>query len=144
MDGVEIGSIGKLNDEITRTYKFRQSVFVCEIDLTTALSIKESPVGYSPLSIYPGISYDVSLVAKRRVSYADIRNLIAGLGFELCRDISFVDLYEGKGLTADERSITIRLDYASDERTLVEAEVDEVHRRIINELEEKLAVKQRA
>ena len=68
---------------------------------------------------------------------------ITNQGFELCKNVSFVDVYEGKGMADDERSITIRLEYRSDERTLVEVEVEEIHAKILAEIESKLAAKQR-
>jgi len=55
----------------------------------------------------------------------------------------FVDVFEGKGMRDDQRSITIRLEYRSDERTLTEEEVEKVHEQILNALEVNLAVKKR-
>ncbi len=43
----------------------------------------------------------------------------------------------------DERSITIRLEYRSSERTLIEDEVAELHQSIVNALEGSLNIKQR-
>jgi phenylalanyl-tRNA synthetase beta chain len=54
-----------------------------------------------------------------------------------------VDIYEGKGIAATERSITIRLEYRSDERTLVEDEVDAVHNLLIETLEKDLNIRRR-
>ena len=55
----------------------------------------------------------------------------------------FVDVYEGKGVTDDERSITIRLEYRSTARTLIDAEIDEIHSLIIGNLESNIGAKQR-
>ena len=43
----------------------------------------------------------------------------------------------------DERSITIRLEYRSDERTLIESEVEEVHNKILSAIEANSGAKQR-
>ena len=51
--------------------------------------------------------------------------------------------FEGQGIAADERSLTIRLEYRSDERTLVEDEVEAIHKQIVERIERELAVKQR-
>ena len=80
---------------------------------------------------------------KRNVSYAAIRNFIVEQSAEICRSIGFVDIYEGTGVGDDERSITIRLEYRSDERTLIDEEVDAVHGQIIGSLETNLGAKQR-
>jgi phenylalanyl-tRNA synthetase beta chain len=141
--GKPIGTIGHVNDEIAAAYKFRQPVFVAEVDLETLLEAKERTILYQPLPIYPPIVRDISLLVKRNVNYADVRRAIAEQKFELCRKIEFVDVYEGAGVADDERSVTIRLEYRSDERTLLEEEVETVHAQILKVLETNLDAKQR-
>ena len=143
LNGKAIGTIGRLNDEISSAYKFRQPVFVAEVDLETLLEAKEQTILYRPLSVYPSIVRDISLLVKRDVSFAGIERAIAEQKFELCRQIQFVDAYEGKGIADNERSITIRLEYRSDERTLLEEEVETIHAQILRILETNLCAKQR-
>ena len=142
-NGKAVGTIGRLSDEISGNYKFRQPVFVAEIDLQTLLNAKQPTVLYRPLSVYPSVVRDVSLLAKRSVSFAEIKRAIESENFELLKKIEYVDVYEGKGVASDERSITIRLEYRSDERTLLEEEVETVHAQILRNLDEKLSAKQR-
>jgi phenylalanyl-tRNA synthetase beta chain len=142
-NGKSVGSIGRINDEIAASYKFKQPVFVAEIDLQTLLAEKEQAVFYRPLSKFPAITRDVSLLVKRSTNFSEIIQTVESQGFELCKDVSFVDVYEGKGMADDERSITIRLEYRSDERTLIEAEVEEIHAKILSAIETNLGAKQR-
>ena len=138
-----IGTLGRLSEDVAGTYKFRQPVYVAEIDLATALSQRSAPAAYLPLSKFPAISRDVSFVAKRNVTFDAIRDSIFDRNADLCREVSFVDVYEGKGLGSDERSVTIRLEYRSDERTLVEDEVEALHEQLVRSAEEKLGIKRR-
>ena len=143
LNGKKIGYLGRLNDEIAASYKFKQPVFVAEIDLQTALSEKTPVVLYHPLPKYPSALRDVSLLVKRSVSFADVKKTITENAPEICQSVKFIDVYEGKGVADDERSITIRLEYRSNERTLTDAEIDEIHSRIIANLENNLSAKQR-
>jgi phenylalanyl-tRNA synthetase beta chain len=143
LGGRTVGTIGRLSDEIAAGYKFRQPVFVAEIDLETILAQKQEPAQYRPLPVYPSIERDVSVLVKRSVSFAEIKRAIETQGFELLRKVEFVDVYEGKGVPDDERSLTVRLVYRSDERTLIEAEIEAVHSRILSELADKFGAKQR-
>ncbi|CAN5600682.1 phenylalanine--tRNA ligase subunit beta [soil metagenome] len=143
LKGKKIGYLGRLNDEIAAGYKFKQPIFVAEIDLQTALELNAPAVLYRPLPKYPSALRDVSLLVKRSVSFADIKKTITENASEICRSVEFVDVYEGKGVADDERSITIRLEYRSNERTLIDAEIDEIHGLIIAKLEESLGAKQR-
>ncbi|MDQ3089086.1 MAG: phenylalanine--tRNA ligase subunit beta, partial [Acidobacteriota bacterium] len=109
----------------------------------TLLEAEEQAVLYKPLPVFPSIVRDVSLLARRDVSFADIKKAIEAEKFELLRKVEFVDVYEGKGMMDNERSITLRLEYRSDERTLLEEEVEKIHASILQNLEAKLGAKQR-
>ncbi len=141
LDGKEVGTIGRLNDEIASSYKFKQPVFVAEVDLQALLEAKEQDILYKPLPIFPSIVRDISLLANRSISFADIKQAIEAENFELLRKVEFVDVYEGKEMADDERSITIKLEYRSNERTLMEEEVEKIHARILQNIESKLDVK---
>jgi len=143
INGKAVGTLGRLNDEIAAGYKFRQPVYLAEIDLQSILELPAQPVAYRPLPKYPSIVRDVSLLVKRSMTFAEIHSAIAEMKVELCRSVEFVDVYEGKGMAEDERSLTIRLEYRSPERTLVDEEVDVVHASILQGLEANLGVKPR-
>jgi phenylalanyl-tRNA synthetase beta chain len=143
LNGKAVGSIGRINDEIASANKFKQAVYVAEVDLQTLLNAQAQDVLYRPLPVYPSVVRDVSLLVKRSLGYAEIKKTIESQGFELLRKVEFVDVYEGKGIADDERSVTIRLAYRADERTLVDEEVDAVHSRILSLLEMNLGAKLR-
>ncbi|MFN6963993.1 MAG: phenylalanine--tRNA ligase subunit beta [Pyrinomonadaceae bacterium] len=141
--GRTVGLLGRLGDDIAVEYKYRQPVFVAEIDLQSLLALPGSNVAYRPLPKFPAVTRDISLLGPRAVAFADIRRVAAGLGFELVRKVEFVDSFEGKGVEPGMRSITIRLEYRSDERTLVESEVEDLNKQIVGALERELGVRQR-
>ena len=72
-----VGSIGRLADEIAQSYKFKQPVFVAEIDLQAILESDEQEVFYRPLPTFPSIQRDVSLIIKRDKNFAEIIKLLA-------------------------------------------------------------------
>ncbi len=143
LNGKAVGTIGRLSDEIANSYKFRQPVFVAEIDLETVLAEAEETILYHPLPVYPSVERDVSLLVKRHVSFTEIKQAIEKQGFELLKKVEFVDVYEGKGIADDERSLTVRLVYRSDERTLIDEQVETVHNQILQKTVENFGAKQR-
>jgi phenylalanyl-tRNA synthetase beta chain len=134
-DGRIVGFAGRLSDELSAGYKFRQPVFVAEVDLQALLDSPKQGVFYSPLPVYPSVIRDISLLVRRSVTFEDVRRAVAGANVELLRSVEFVDVYEGKGVADDERSLTVRLGYRSDERTLTDEQVDEVHSGLLRSLE---------
>jgi phenylalanyl-tRNA synthetase beta chain len=136
LGGELVGTLGRLAEELSSAYKFRQPVYVGEVDLSALLAAPERGARYRPLPRFPSVVRDLSLVVDRGVSFARMREAILGLGAEECRGVTLVDVFEGTSLPEGKRSVTLRVEYRSDERTLRDEEVDAVHRRALAALEE--------
>ncbi len=132
-----VGSIGRLAESVAAEYKFRQPVFVAELDLTTLLDAAELPVLYRPLPRFPSIVRDVSLLVDRGVTLAELVEAIEGEKAAYFIGAQFVGTYEGEGIPETKRSITLRLEYRADDRTLRDEEVDAVHWPVIESLKQK-------
>ncbi|HYO91865.1 MAG TPA: hypothetical protein VEQ40_09520, partial [Pyrinomonadaceae bacterium] len=139
----EVGTIGRLNEEISTEFKFRQPVYVAELDLTALLELKETPALYAPLARFPSVVRDVSLLTNRRVSLSQMLSAIRALGLENLRNAQLVDVYEGANLPEGKRSITLRLEYRADDRTLRDEEADEMHAKVVSTLSETFGAEQR-
>jgi phenylalanyl-tRNA synthetase beta chain len=46
----------------------------------------------------------------------------------------FVGTYEGEGIPDDKRSVTLRIEYRANDRTLRDEDVDEIHRPVVETL----------
>lgn len=144
LEGTKIGALGRLSDELAAVYKFRQPVFVAEINLGALLAAPEEPPRYAPLPRFPSVVRDVSVLAPRRVTFDEMRRAALALELPECRAVEFVDVYEGANLPEGFRSVTLRVEYRADERTLRDEEVDAMHAKIVEELERACGAKLRA
>jgi phenylalanyl-tRNA synthetase beta chain len=132
-----VGSIGRLSESVAGEYKFRQPVFVAEIDLTALLELSELAVLYSPLPRFPSIVRDVSLLIGRKYTVTELIRAATEQQARSFVKTEFVGTYEGEGIPDDQRSITLRVEYRADDRTLRDEEVDEIHRRLVENLKQK-------
>jgi phenylalanyl-tRNA synthetase beta chain len=139
----KVGFLGRLSEDIAASYKFKQPVYVAEIDLQAVLEQAPEPARYAPLPKYPSVVRDVSFIVDRGTTFDSIKTTAEASAPEILRSVEFVDLFEGKGLGENERSLTIRFSYRSDDRTLVEEEVNEAHQAILAPLADKLGIRQR-
>lgn len=133
-DGTVIGSTGALTETISAGYKFRQRVYVAELNLTPLFEIEEHEIKYRPLPRYPSVVRDVTLLVDRNVGFTE---LVAGIESEVIDDyqrVNLVGTYEGQNIPGDRRSVTLRVEYRSDQRTLRDDEVEERHRRLLDSL----------
>jgi phenylalanyl-tRNA synthetase beta chain len=138
-----IGTIGRLDERVASAYKFRQPVYVAELNLSALLELKEVPVLYRPLPRYPSVVRDASLLVDRRVTLAEMLQAAAAQNLEYCRSVKLVGVYEGAGVPEEKRSVTLRMEYRADERTLRDEEADETHARLVAALEEKFGAQLR-
>ncbi|HSE24122.1 MAG TPA: phenylalanine--tRNA ligase subunit beta [Pyrinomonadaceae bacterium] len=141
--GREIGSMGRLSDAIGNAYKFRQPVYVLELQLSALLASEETVVHYSPLPRFPSIVRDISLLIDRNTTFEEVVRDIKGREVQALNEVRLVGTYEGANIPATKRSITLRIEYRADERTLRDEEVEETHAQLTSSLLKTFAAEQR-
>jgi phenylalanyl-tRNA synthetase beta chain len=141
--GQSIGTMGRLADELVAAYKFRQPVYVAELDFSALLAAPDAPARYRPLPRLPAVVRDVSLLVDRRVTFAELRGAALALQLADCAGVALVDVYEGEKLPEGTRSLTLRVEYRAPERTLRDEEVDALHAQIVHTLIERFGAEQR-
>lgn len=142
-DGTAIGSMGRLAEQVAASYKFRQPVYALELDLSELLSGPAKGIQYSPLPRYPSVTRDISLLVNRNVSLGEIFAAVNKQHVADCRSVKLVGTFEGGNIESSKRSVTVRLEYRSDDRTLRDEEVEESHSRVTAALLETFAAEQR-
>jgi phenylalanyl-tRNA synthetase beta chain len=144
LNDLKVGTLGRLSDELAAAYKFKQPVFVAELDFGALLAAPEEPARYVPLPRFPSSVRDISVIAPRRVAFGAMRRAVLDLHLPTLRRVELVDVYEGAHLPEDARSVTLRVEYRADERTLRDEEVDAMQARVIAELESRFGAKLRS
>src|SRR5215213_1796525 len=142
-DGTAIGTIGRLAENVAASYKFRQPVYVFELDLGVLLSGPAKQIQYSPLPRYPSVTRDISLLVDRNVALDEIFAAVNNQHVADCRSVKLVGTFEGGNIQSSKRSVTLRLEYRSDGRTLRDEEVEACHSRLTEALLERFAAEQR-
>jgi phenylalanyl-tRNA synthetase beta chain len=121
--GKKIGVLGSLHPDLAEEHKFKQPVFLAELDFEELSRTAFMPVQYEALPKYPSAERDLSVVIARDISYGTLRKGILGLGIRELVSIELIDVYEGDKIPADKISVTIRLTFQDKTRTLT---VDQV------------------
>jgi phenylalanyl-tRNA synthetase beta chain len=100
-------------------------------------------IQYSPLPRYPSVMRDISLLVNRNVALDEIFAAVRKQEVADCRSVRLVGTFEGGNIQSSKRSVTLRLEYRSDERTLRDEEVEEYHSRLTSRLLETFGAEQR-
>jgi phenylalanyl-tRNA synthetase beta chain len=138
-DSQKVGSLGEISDDVLAKMNIRGGVTVFEINLSKISRIERLEKVYNPPFPYPTVQRDISLLLPENVLVDQLEEAIEDLGKGLVQDVDFVDLYDED----DQRSVTLRVIYGSREKTLTDLEVNNLQKRILILIAEKLGVKER-
>jgi len=86
---------------------------------------------------FPSIVRDVSLLVARTLTVTELIRAVSGQQPRHFVKAEFVGTYEGEGIPDNKRSVTIRIEYRADNRTLRDEEVDEIHWPVVETLKQK-------
>lgn len=132
IDNKKIGIIGKVHPVVSK-----DNIFVCEISLSILKEFKASKMKYKEISKYPGISKDLAFILDKNITSEEISRTIKKAGGKLLTKIEVFDLYTGKNLGEDKKSLAFNLYFEDQTRTLTLDEVTEVFNNIISQVEKK-------
>ncbi len=133
----EIGRIGEISTKLTEKFNVGIPVFVLNICLTPIYQTPTKPSKYTKVSSFPGISRDLAFVFGREVQAEKVKNEITQLGGKYLKQVSIFDIYSGKNIGADKKSIAFNLTFSASGRTLADEDVEKPIRKIIAAVEKK-------
>ena len=134
----EIGFLGAVSQKILENLKIKGDVWIFDIDFEELLKQCSEEHEYQPISFYPCAVRDLAVLVPKKVKVVDVLNKINSAGGILVRDVDLFDIYEGKELPAGFKNLAFHIIYQAEDRTLSKREIDEVHNRIIEALEEEV------
>jgi phenylalanyl-tRNA synthetase beta chain len=89
------------------------------------------------LAAFHPVSRDFAFIDDRSVKAADIVRAAQGVDKKLITGVSVFDVYEGKGIDADKKSIAIAVTLQPRDKTLTDQEIDAVAAKIVAEVSKK-------
>jgi len=135
----KIGSLGEVSDDILAKMNIHGGMTVFEINLSKISQIERLEKVYNPPFPYPTVQRDISLLLPESVLVDQVEEVIEDAGKGLVQDVDFVDLYDED----EKRSVTLRVVYGSRQKTLTDSEVNNLQKKILILVAEKLGVKER-
>jgi phenylalanyl-tRNA synthetase beta chain len=123
LEGCEIGYFSVLNPRVRNNIDKKLNVVFAEIDIELMEQIDVKPLSYKEVSKYPGVTVDLSLLADKSMRYENIAAAINEYQCEYLQSYHLVDIFEDEKLLPGKKSVTIRFDFVSMDRTLEGQEI---------------------
>ena len=115
------------------------SAILVELDMDAFRPLKSRTNRYVHLPEFPINSYDISFLVNADVKWEEIYSAITAKKAEFLEDVLFVDEYRGKQVPDGKKSVTVRLQIGSNEKTLTGTEIEAVAKAVEAPAEETVA-----
>ncbi len=121
--------------------KAKEEIFIAELYLKNISRYASFKKSFSSIALFPGVVRDVSMLIDEKSPFERIKSLIESETGGLMRRMSVVETYQGREIPQGALSLTISIEYGSNNRTLTDEEVNSVHNKAIQALTNNLSVK---
>ena len=135
-----LGYFGELHPRTLEQLKADGPMIAFEVILDRIPDAKQKPTRAKAaleLSAFQPVSRDFAFIVDRNVKAGDIVRSAQGVDKKLITNVSVFDVYEGKGIDDDKKSIAIAVTLQPREKTLTDQEIDAVAAKIVAEVTKK-------
>src|SRR5690606_33469697 len=130
-----LGTVGMLSSKIGKLAEAKQEVLFAELNWDLLTKYTSGIKKYSPISKFPEVRRDLSLVIDKAVMFEDIRAIALKAGGKLLQRIQVFDVYEGDKIDAGKKAYALSFYLQDTEKTLTDKVIDKTMERLMQSFE---------
>ena len=130
--GKVIGWVGAIHPQLQQQLDLTEVVFLFEIELA-AIQTAKLPE-FSELSKFPEVRRDIAIIVDESVTGDQVMNVIREKGGENLTDLTLFDIYRGKGIEIQRKSLALGLTFRDSSRTLKDEDINKIIDQVIESL----------
>jgi len=135
---IPIGTLGSINKEIKKNFDIEGNLAIFDISYEQIIKLLNQKKYYQEIPKFPTIKKDIALVVDKSVAWQEVKDVVLNIGKPLVSFVEMFDVYEGKQIANDKKSIAFNIVYLDPHKTLKTIEVEKIQDKIIKELKNKL------
>ena len=145
INGQKAGSLGTLHPGVADAFEIKGNVIILEIhDIEKIRMAVPAGTTYVSLPRYPYVERDIAIIVSKDITVEQAKKIILSTDSEIIESVTLFDIYTGKPIPDDKKSLAFSIRYRSSEKTLTDSEVEAVHSGILNRLEAELEAELRS
>lgn len=132
-----LGYFGELHPRVLEALKADGPLLAFEVILDRIPEPKQKPTRAKPVLELPPlqpVARDFAFIVDRAVKAADIVRAAQNVDRKLISGVTVFDIYEGKGIDADKKSVAIAVTLQPRDKTLTDQEIDAVAAKVVAEV----------
>jgi phenylalanyl-tRNA synthetase beta chain len=142
-DGQKLGIAGELAPALLQMYEIEASVFALELNIEGFLALIDWQRTAKPVPRFPAVERDIAIITAKELPAEKVMATIKAVAGDFLESLRLFDLYTGKQIPPDKKSMAFNLVFRASDRTLREEEVDNWQRQILRRLEQEVGAQLR-
>lgn len=134
--GKTVGVLFTVHPSTLKAFDIPHSVSVFSVQFSDLVQTGRELQKFTPLAKFPAVPFDISVLTGRRENVAQVEKIIRSVDKEkLITSVELFDIYEGKNIPEDKKSLSFRVVLRHNERTLTDAEFQTLYASVTAALE---------
>lgn len=128
-DLVEMGEVTK---KLMKEFDIQLPVYFAQINVDVLLkAIKKHQTHYVPVSKFPSVRRDLSLLIPKKVTYEALKNTAFKKEKKWLKKVALFDVYEGENIGNNNKSYAMSFTFEDTSKTLTDKEVDKMMQQLM-------------
>jgi phenylalanyl-tRNA synthetase beta chain len=140
-NGNEVGYLGLLNSQVQARFDLRSPCYLFELGVSGIGSRAVPQV--NEVSRFPEIRRDIAVIVDSSIASSELRQVVTSNAGAFFHKLKLFDVYVGKGIENNSKSIGLGLTFQHPSRTLKDEEVNSAMERIVTVMKTELNAKLR-
>ncbi len=129
---------GEIHPQILKEFDIETNVAVFEIFAENLPVDKNKAKAKFDISNYQAVVRDFAFIIDDKITSSELIKTISVVNNDLITNINIFDVYKGKGIPENKKSIAFSVRIQPKDHTMSQAEIDDISKKIINEVQSKL------
>jgi phenylalanyl-tRNA synthetase beta chain len=143
-NGEALGSAGELAVDLLELYEIEAPTFAFELSLENFPALIDWQRIAKAVPRFPAIERDIAIITARNIPAEKVMAAIKIAAGEFLESVRLFDLYTGKPIPEDKKSLAFALFFRAADRNLRDEEVDAWQSQIVRHLEKEVGAQLRA
>jgi phenylalanyl-tRNA synthetase beta chain len=129
-----IGAFGEIHPEVAEAFDIHGRVAVAELDVEALMRLARDTVEVRDVPRFPPVRRDLAFIVEASTPAGDVQSALEDAAGELLGSATIFDVHTGPPLPERKKSLAFSVEFRAPDRTLTDAEANEVVAAIVERL----------
>ncbi len=129
-----IGVFGEVHPDVLENYGMTVRAYVAKLTIPEMLSLAKTEISYAPISKFPAMTRDLSLVCEESIENGTLIAIITEAVGKSLERVELFDVYRGIQLGEGKKSMSYTITMRSADGTLTDEQADSAMKRVLKAL----------